>query len=65
MGKIYDHHNEKRDNMVRGAIKELEANGQDPRTFLESLRKDNKYVDSYLIDHPFESPSKVEAPSQH
>ena len=62
MGKIYDHHNEKRDRLVRAAIKEQEAAGKDPREFLESLRKDNPYVESYLNDHPFDTP-KVDAPA--
>jgi len=65
LGEIYDHHNEKRDRLVRDAIKELEALGQDPRVFLESLRKDNEYVDSYLNDHPFETSKVEEAPAAH
>ena len=62
MGEIYNHHNEKRDRLVRAAIKEQEALGNDPREFLESLRKENHYVDSYLNDHPFET-AKVEGPT--
>lgn len=63
MGEIYDHHKEKRDNLVRDAIKEIEANGEDPRVVLEAMRKDSEVVNGYLTDHPFESPPKVEAPS--
>jgi hypothetical protein len=64
MGKIYDHRTEKRDNLVRAVIKELETEGQDSRKVLEELRAESEYIDGYLNDHPIES-TKGEASATH